>query len=219
MENIALTLENVRGKGLGFKLKDISAKFENGYIYAITGKNGAGKTTLFNYILAQRKRYTGSIKMSGYELERNHSKAMEIIGFVSEDNVFFENRTGKQNADILGLVYDDFDVELFNECMKKMNVSTATTLWRMSRGERMKFQLAFAIAHHSRLYLLDEATAGMDAVFKIELFDMLRELIAQECCVIMTTHDMTEIMKNTDYVAVMEGGRLGEFGESIECTV
>lgn len=48
---------------------------------------------MFNYILAQRKRYTGSIKMSGYELERNHSKAMEIIGFVSEDNVFFENRT------------------------------------------------------------------------------------------------------------------------------
>ena len=181
MENIALTLENVTGKGPGFKLKDISAEFENGYIYAITGKNGAGKTTLFNYILAQRKRYTGSIKMSGYELERNHAKAMEIIGFVSEDNVFFENRTGKQNADILGLVYDDFDVELFNECMKKMNVSTATTLWRMSRGERMKFQLAFAIAHHSRLYLLDEATAGMDAVFKIELFDMLRELIAQEC--------------------------------------
>lgn len=43
MENIALTLENVTGKGLGFKLKDISAKFENGYIYAITGKNGAGK--------------------------------------------------------------------------------------------------------------------------------------------------------------------------------
>ena len=157
--------------------------------------------------------------MSGYKLERNHSKAMEIIGFVSEDNVFFENRTGKQNADILGLVYDDFDVELFNECMKKMNVGTATTLWRMSRGERMKFQLAFAIAHHSRLYLLDEATAGMDAVFKIELFDMLRELIAQECCVIMITHDMTEIMKNTDYVAVMEGGRLGKFSESIECTV
>ena len=89
MENIALTLENVTGKGLGFKLKDISAKFENGYIYAIIGKNGAGKTTLFNYILAQRKRYTGSIKMSGYELERNHAKAMEIIGFVSEDNVFF----------------------------------------------------------------------------------------------------------------------------------
>ena len=194
MYNIALEFKDVTGKGFGFKLKNVSMTLENGYIYAVTGKNGAGKTTLFNYILTEKKRYTGSIKLSGYELAGNHAKAMEITGLVSEDNVFFENRTGKQNADILGLVYDDFDVELFNECMKKMNVSTATTLWRMSR-------------------------AGMDAVFKIELFDMLRELIAQECCVIMITHDMTEIMKNTDYVAVMEGGRLGEFSESIECTV
>ena len=202
MDNIALEFKDVTGKGFGFKLKNVSMTLENGYIYAVTGKNGAGKTTLVKLIEGLY-----------------HAKAMEITGLVSEDNVFFENRSGKQNADILGLVYDDFDVELFNECMKKMNVSTATTLWRMSRGERMKFQLAFAIAHHSRLYLLDEATAGMDAVFKIELFDMLRELIAQECCVIMITHDMTEIMKNTDYVAVMEGGRLGEFSESIECTV
>lgn len=149
MDNIALEFKDVTGKGFGFKLKNVSMTLENGYIYAVTGKNGAGKTTLFNYILTEKKRYTGSIKLSGYELAGNHAKAMEITGLVSEDNVFFENRTGKQNADILGLVYDDFDVELFNECMKKMNVSTATTLWRMSRGERMKFQLAFAIDRKS----------------------------------------------------------------------
>lgn len=217
MDNIALELKDVTGKGFGFKLKNVTMTLENGYIYAVTGKNGAGKTTLFNYILTEKQRYTGSIRLSGYELARNHAKAMEITGLVSEDNTFFENRTGRQNAEILGLVYDNFDKELFDKCMKKMNVSSQTTLWRMSRGERMKFQLAFAIAHHSRLYLLDEATAGMDAVFKIELFDMLRQLIAgEDCCVLMTTHDMSEIAKNTDYVAIMDNGTLGEFVESIE---
>lgn len=217
MDNIALEFKDVTGKGFGFKLKNVSMTLENGYIYAVTGKNGAGKTTLFNYILTEKQRYTGSIRLSGYELARNHAKAMEITGLVSEDNTFFENRTGRQNAEILGLVYDNFDMELFDKCMKKMNVSGQTTLWRMSRGERMKFQLAFAIAHHSRLYLLDEATAGMDAVFKIELFDMLRQLIAgEDCCVLMTTHDMSEIAKNTDYAAIMDNGTLGEFVESIE---
>ena len=217
MDNIALELKDVTGKGFGFKLKNVSMTLENGYIYAVTGKNGAGKTTLFNYILTEKQRYTGSIKLSGYELAGNHAKAMEITGLVSEDNTFFENRTGRQNAEILGLVYDNFDMELFDKCMKKMNASSQTTLWRMSRGERMKFQLAFAIAHHSRLYLLDEATAGMDAVFKIELFDMLRQLIAgEDCCVLMTTHDMSEIAKNTDYAAVMDNGTLGKFRESIE---
>ena len=217
MDNIALELKDVTGKGFGFKLKNVTMTLENGYIYAVTGKNGAGKTTLFNYILTEKKRYTGSIKLFGYELAGNHAKTMEITGLVSEDNTFFENRTGRQNAEILGLVYDNFDMELFDKCMKKMNASSQTTLWRMSRGERMKFQLAFAIAHHSRLYLLDEATAGMDAVFKIELFDMLRELIAgEDCCVLMTTHDMSEIAKNTDYAAIMDNGTLGEFVESIE---
>ena len=217
MDNIALELKDVTGKGFGFKLKNVTMTLENGYIYAVTGKNGAGKTTLFNYILTEKKRYTGSIKLFGYELAGNHAKTMEITGLVSEDNTFFENRTGRQNAEILGLVYDNFDMELFDKCMKKMNVSSQTTLWRMSRGERMKFQLAFAIAHHSRLYLLDEATAGMDAVFKIELFDLLRQLIAgEDCCVLMTTHDMSEIAKNTDYAAIMDNGTLGEFVESIE---
>ena len=217
MDNIALEFKDVTGKGFGFKLKNVSMTLENGYIYAVTGKNGAGKTTLFNYILTEKQRYTGSIRLSGYELARNHARAMEITGLVSEDNTFFENRTGRQNAEIRVLVYDNFDMELFDKCMKKMNVSGQTTLWRMSRGERMKFQLAFAIAHHSRLYLLDEATAGMDAVFKIELFDMLRELIAgEDCCVLMTTHDMSEIAKNTDYVSIMDNGTLGEFVESIE---
>ena len=217
MDNIALELKDVTGKGFGFKLKNVTMTLENGYIYAVTGKNGAGKTTLFNYILTEKKRYTGSIKLFGYELAGNHAKTMEITGLVSEDNTFFENRTGRQHAEILGLVYDNFDMELFDKCMKKMNVSSQTTLWRMSRGERMKFQLAFAIAHHSRLYLLDEATAGMDAVFKIELFDMLRQLIAgEDCCVLMTTHDMSEIAKNTDYAAIMDNGTLGEFVESIE---
>ena len=217
MDNIALEFKDVTGKGFGFKLKNVSMTLGNGYIYAVTGKNGAGKTTLFNYILTEKQRYTGSIRLYSYELARNHAKAMEITGLVSEDNTFFENRTGRQNAEILGLVYDNFDMELFDKCMKKMNVSGQTTLWRMSRGERMKFQLAFAIAHHSRLYLLDEATAGMDAVFKIELFDMLRQLIAgEDCCVLMTTHDMSEIAKNTDYVSIMDNGTLGEFVESIE---
>lgn len=65
MDNIALEFKDVTGKGFGFKLKNVSMTLENGYIYAVTGKNGAGKTTLFNYILTGKKRYTGSIKLSG----------------------------------------------------------------------------------------------------------------------------------------------------------
>jgi ABC-2 type transport system ATP-binding protein len=142
---------------------------------------------------------------------------MQQIGVVSEEHLFLENRTGKQNAEILGLLYDKFDMGRFDAAMKQMQVSGGTTYRKMSRGERMKFQLAFAIAHGSRLYLLDEATAGLDPVFRIELFDLLRGLLCEEnCCVLMTSHNEAEITRQTDYVAVMRDGTLSVFTESME---
>jgi ABC-2 type transport system ATP-binding protein len=142
---------------------------------------------------------------------------MQQIGVVSEDHRFLENRTGRQNAELLGLLYENFDMERFEAALKEMQISGGVTYKKMSRGERMKFQLAFAIAHGSRLYLLDEATAGLDPVFRIEFFDMLRSLLRDEnCSVLMTSHNEAEITRQTDYVAVMKDGRLSAFQESIE---
>lgn len=217
MTDFACKLANVSRKRKKFRLSDINMELENGYIYAIVGENGAGKTMLFQTILQEKARYSGEIYVYGKPARGNHDKMMEIIGFVSEDNLFLEDRTGMQNAEILGILYEDFDKNLFRNIMEKMQAPTNRTYRLMSRGERIKFQLGFAIAHHSKLFLLDEATAGMDPVFRLEFFDILRELLkTEECCVLMTSHNMTEIHKQTDYVAVMENGHLGAFQESLD---
>lgn len=71
--------------------------------------------------------------------------------------------------------------------------------------------------HKPVLYLLDEVTAGMDPVFRIDFFKMLQEVIqTEEASVLMTSHIQTEIGQKTDYVAIMEAGRLVEFGESMD---
>ena len=215
----ALELENVTGKRGKFRLKDINIQLEPGYIYAVAGENGAGKTTLMRYIISEQIKYSGTIRLYGENVKDKHHRAMEKIGFVSEDNIFLEKRTALQNAGILGILYDDFDIELFKQYMKRMGASVNTAYDRMSRGERMKFQLAFAIAHKSKLYLLDEATAGIDSVFCTELFDILRNLLVEECCVLMTSHNMSEIEKQTDYVAIMKNGSIGGFKESMEVSV
>ena len=180
MDNYALKITMLNAKRKKFNLKNINMMLEPGFIYAIAGENGAGKTTLFKYILLEGIKYSGDIVVFGENIRKNHKNAMNIIGFVSEDNIFFEKRTCKQNAMILGILYDKFDMELFNQIMDKMSLSPNKTYDKMSRGEKIKFQLAFAIAHQSRLLLLDEATAGMDPVFRIEFFDMLRRFLVDE---------------------------------------
>lgn len=216
MSSAVLKLDNVTGKGFGFKLKDINMEIYPGYIYGLMGENGSGKTTLMNYILNQRK-YSGKILLNGEDINSNFVDSMNKIGFVSEDNYFFENLSGVENADILGAFYKGFDKELFMTYMSQMEVSTGKSLINLSRGDKLKFQLAFAIAHKPALYLLDEVTAGMDSVFRQDFFKILQKLIVdEEVAILMTSHIASEMEMKTDYVGIMENGQLVKFGESIE---
>ena len=216
MSNACLEFKNVGGKRRKFVISDVNFSLEPGFIYAIAGENGAGKTTLMKYIINEQTKYTGTILFEGEDISGRHQDIMNAIGFVSEDNIFFNERSANQIGELLGLFYDNFDMALYKETLKAMDFVGSHTYMKMSRGEKIKMQLAFAIAHHARLLLLDEATAGLDPVYRIELFNMLRKLLAEEnVTVLMTSHNMTEIEKNTDFVAIMKDGRLGEFHESI----
>lgn len=214
---MVLELKHVSGTSKKFALQDVSFGLEPGYIMGLAGKNGAGKSTLFDYIMNTRKQYTGEILINGVDIRTNHSYMKNKIGFVSESNTFFMEYTAKENAELLKAFYEEWDMELFQNTMKKMNVSVHRTVGKLSRGEYFKFQMAFAMAHNPAIYLLDEVTAGMDPVFRIDFFKILQEVIATEkASVVMTSHIQDEMVQKTDYVGVLEKGKLVKFGESLE---
>jgi len=216
MSDKCLEFKNVSGKSRKFALNDVSFSLEPGFIYAIAGENGAGKSTLMKYILSEKTLYTGSILFEGKEIGGRHAEIMNDVGFVSEDNMFFNERSAYKIGELLGCFYDHFDMELYKDTLKSMELAGNHIYMKMSRGEKIKLQLAFAIAHGSRLLLLDEATAGLDPVYRIEFFNVLRKQLAENnVTVLMSSHNMTEIEKNTDYVAIMKDGRFGGFNESI----
>lgn len=210
-----LSFEHVTGKRRKFHLEDISFEVMPGFIYGLTGKNGAGKTTLFQYIMKENAGYKGRICVDGGDIKDNHSAIMNKVGLVSSDNSFFGACTCRQNAKVLGAFYDGFSMEKFETVMEEWKVSPGKVYRKMSQGEKYKFQLAFAIAHDPCLYLLDEVTAGMDPVFRRELFDGMRQLIRDEkASVLMTSHNLSEMETSTDYTGVLKEGRLTAFGES-----
>ena len=212
-----LEFEHVTGTSKKFHLEDIHFSLPAGYIMGLAGKNGAGKTTLIDYIMNPKVRYTGTIRIDGNDIRKNLIKTRNQVGFVSEENRFLKERSALQNAEILGPLYEVWDMELFREALNKMDLSSTRVVGKMSRGELMKFQMAFAMAHKPVLYLLDEVTVGMDPVFRIDFFRMLQEVIrTEEASVLMTSHIQTEIGQKMDYVGIMEAGRLIQFGESID---
>lgn len=209
-----LEFVNVSGTDKGFNLNNISFCAMEGYITGIIGANGAGKSTLLQYIFDENRDYNGKILFDGQDIKINHSSFRNIVSYISDDKRFFNAYSIIDNIKLLSPFYTEWDNELFFSTLNDMEVSSGKTISNLSRGEYIRFQLAFAVAHKSKLYLLDEATSGMDPVFRRDFYKFLHNLITIEnVTVIMTTHIEEELKSHMDYVGVMEAGKLISFGE------
>ena len=204
-----LEFRNVTGNGKKFRLEDISFTAPTGYITGITGVNGAGKTTLFHCIVDKKCKYTGEILYNGENIRKDIEKFQNKIGFISDEKRFFTPLSVKDNIDLMSMFFDQWDNDLFYGKLKEWGIPVGRKLIDMSRGEYLKFQLALAMGHNATLYILDEATAGMDPVFRREFFGILHELIAREdITILMSTHIEEEIEVHMDYKVLLDGGRL-----------
>lgn len=216
-EKSLLEFINVTGTSRkNYRLQDISFALPAGFIAGIAGENGAGKTTLFDYIMYPEKQYAGSILIGGREIHDDYVSLRQKIGFVSEKNRFFMHKSARENAKLAACLFDSWDNDLFEKTMKEMGVAVSRPLAKLSRGEYMKFQTAYAMAHHPVLYLLDEVTAGMDPVFRIDYFKLLQSLLEEEnTSVLMISHIQEEMDRKMDFIGVMEEGRLVSWKENL----
>lgn len=209
-----LEFRNVTGNSKKFNLENITFTAPTGYITGITGANGAGKTTLFHYIINQRKQYHGEILYNGINIRDDLEGFKNSMAYISDEKRFFEEYSIANNIRLMSCFFTHWDNKLFECKLKAWDIPLGRKLQALSRGEYLKFQLAFSLAHNATLYLLDEATAGMDPVFRKDFFDILHELIAKEdVTILMTTHIEEEINVHMDYKGILKNGRLVAFDE------
>ncbi len=211
-----LEVKGITKKYFSFTLKDVSFSLEPGYILGLTGRNGAGKTTLIKQLIHPETASGGSVMINGMDAKKNPLMAKQEIGVLMEDQPFLFDMTLGMNGTLLGAFYEQFDMEKFYEYLRKFELNRDTRYRDLSRGMRMKFQLAFALAHSPKLLLMDEATGGLDVVFRREFYYLLQDAVEKELVsVIISTHVTEDLDKVADYVAFIEGGRM-KFYESKE---
>ncbi len=209
MEVLALEVKNVTKKYHSFELKNISFELKQGFILGIVGRNGAGKTTLMHTLFSPGFSDVGEIIICGTDAVKHPLAAKKQIGILTEEAPFLYHRTLSENAGLFGAFYDEFLAEEFFAYLERFELSSGKLYSELSKGMRMKFQLAFALAHKPKLLLMDEATAGLDVVFRKEFFYLLQEAVEKSMLsVVITTHITEDLDKLADYVACIEDGRL-----------
>lgn len=202
-----LEVKGLTKKYLSFTLHEVSFTLEPGYILGLTGRNGAGKTTLLHQLVHPETASGGSVIINGIDAKKEPLKAKQEIGVLMEDMPFLFDMTLEQNGTLLGAFYERFSMEKFFEYLRRFELSRGSRYRELSRGMRMKFQLAFALAHEPKLLLMDEATGGLDVVFRREFYYLLQEAVEKELVsVIIATHVTEDLDKVADYVAFLEHG-------------
>lgn len=190
-----------------FSLENLDLTVPTGTIVGFVGENGAGKTTTLKAIFGAIRADGGSIEVLGCTDPDRLNKSQ--IGVVMEDAFFYETMTPRQVNSVMKSLQPGWDSAEFARLLHDYQLPEKKLIKDMSKGMRMKFRLATALAHKPRLLILDEATSGLDPVVRGEVLDYLRDYIQDENhSVLMSSHITSDLEKVADSIAYLHRGRL-----------
>ena len=202
--------------------KDITLKIEKGQFFGLVGPNGAGKSTLINLLINLFEPSNGAISIFGTDYETDEISIKQRIGIVPEELPLIDELTAKEFINYIGIMYNIDKVtlqermeslfkffELTEEETHKKNIGTFST------GMRKKIALCAAVIHKPDILILDEPFTGLDPIIVQKLSQFLKQFMANDKIVILSSHLLYFVEKLCTHVGVINEGKLA-FSGSID---
>ena len=193
----------------GFTLDNVSLAVPRGSIMGFVGQNGAGKTTTIRALLGINRPDSGSIKLFGQTLGKNEAAIKSRIAVVFDELPFHECLNALQLDKIMGEIYPKWDSGVFSAYLERFSLPRKKKFSQLSKGMKMKLQIAAALSHGAELLVMDEATSGLDPVVRSEMLDVFLEFIADEGhSILMSSHITSDLERIADSITFIHGGKI-----------
>lgn len=196
-------------------LRDCSLAIPAGHIIALVGPNGAGKTTLLNCAVGLVRPTAGVISVLGGHAAGS-PPALDGVAFVAQDAPLYKHLSLRDMialAQSLNRFFDDVTVA---RRLDELNVSTKTTIGKLSGGQQAQVALTIALARRPTLLILDEPLARLDPLARHDFMAILLAAVSEEgVTVIFSSHVVAELERVADYLVMLSNGRL-QLAGSIE---
>jgi len=179
-----------------------------GEVFALLGPNGAGKTTTVEILEGFRHRDAGTVSVLGFDPAHGDRRLKQQIGIVLQSTGVDAYLTVAETVDMYRSYYPtprprDEVIELVGLTDKK-----ASTITKLSGGQKRRLDVAIALAGDPRLLFLDEPTTGFDPNARRQAWEVIKNLAALGKTVFLTTHFMDEAEFLADRVAIIARGRI-----------
>jgi ABC-2 type transport system ATP-binding protein len=188
---------------------ELNLAVPTGSVFALLGPNGAGKTTTLKLLLNLLPPTAGSAQILGVDSRKLGEAQLAQIGYVSENQQLPLWMTVRQLLDYCRPFYPTWDRELERTLLAQFALPESRKLGDLSRGMLMKAALLSSLAYRPKLLVLDEPFSGLDPVVRDEFIRGVLEVSATgEWTVVVSSHDIEEVERLADHVALLDGGRL-----------
>jgi ABC-2 type transport system ATP-binding protein len=201
-------------------LREVSFRINAGEVFALLGPNGAGKTTTVEIIEGYRRPDRGSVTVLGVDPARAGRAHRARVGLMLQGGGGTDPRMTAREAVRLHARFhaDPRDPEELLRIVGLSDAAARTRFRRLSGGERQRVALALALVGRPDLTILDEPTAGMDVEARAATRDLIHQLHHEGVTVLLTSHDLTDVERLADRIAILDRGRLVAIGDPADLT-
>jgi ABC-2 type transport system ATP-binding protein len=186
----------------------LDLRVQRGQVFGFLGPNGAGKSTTIRMLLGLHRPSAGSARVLGLDSVRESVAIHARCGYLPGDLELYPRMTGRSVLDWFAAARDGVDSALRDALVERFDVTLDRRIRELSKGNRQKIGLVIAFMHRPDLVVLDEPTTGLDPLMQQEFHHLLAETTAEGRTVFLSSHELDEVQRVADRVAIIKRGQL-----------
>jgi ABC-2 type transport system ATP-binding protein len=204
IETTGLTKFYRRTRGI----EDLNLTVERGEIFGFLGPNGAGKTTTIRMLLGLIRPTRGKARVLGMDPWSQSVEVHRRVGYLPGEFALFDRLTGREHVDWFIRARGGGTPTGVVDLLEDLDVVVDRPAGQLSKGNKQKLGIVIAMMHRPKLLVLDEPTPGLDPLVQDSFYRLLRELASEGTTIFLSSHDLDEVQRIADRVAIIRDGLL-----------
>jgi ABC-2 type transport system ATP-binding protein len=209
----AITLDNITktyNKGTVLAVDKATFSVAEGEMFGLIGPDGAGKTSIFRVLTTLLLPDGGSGTVAGFDIVKEYKEIRNCIGYMPGKFSLYQDLSVEENLKFFATIFEtsiEENYELIKDIYVQIEPFKTRRAGKLSGGMKQKLALCCALIHKPKVLFLDEPTTGVDAVSRVEFWEMLKRLKHQGITILVSTPYMDEAIL-CDRIALIEGGKI-----------